>query len=65
MSIWSLTYQQSVLKQYHSDKHFSEFWYLLISKTTNNKRKTLKSKKKKNTKKNEPYTEVDNYKKMK
>ena len=25
MSIRSLTYQQSVLKRYHSDKHFSEF----------------------------------------
>ena len=25
MSIWSLTYQQSVFKRYHSDKHFSEF----------------------------------------
>ena len=24
-SIWSLTYQQSVFKRYHSDKHFSEF----------------------------------------
>ena len=26
MSIWSLTYQQSVFKRYHSDKHFSEFY---------------------------------------
>jgi len=25
MSIWSLTYQQSVFKRYHSDIHFSEF----------------------------------------
>ena len=25
MSIWALTYQQSVFKHYHSDKHFSEF----------------------------------------
>jgi len=25
MSIWSLTYQQSVFKRYHSYKHFSEF----------------------------------------
>jgi len=25
MSISSLTYQQSVFKRYHSDKHFSEF----------------------------------------
>jgi len=25
MSIWSLTYQQSLFKRYHSDKHFSEF----------------------------------------
>ena len=25
MSVWSLTYQQSVFKRYHSDKHFSEF----------------------------------------
>ena len=25
MSIWSPTYQQSVFKRYHSDKHFSEF----------------------------------------
>ena len=24
MSIWSLTYQQSVFKRYHSDKHFSD-----------------------------------------
>ena len=24
-SIWSLTYQQSVFKRYHSEKHFSEF----------------------------------------
>jgi len=28
MSIWSLTYQQSVFKHYHSDKHFSEFYNL-------------------------------------
>jgi len=27
MSIWSLTYQQSVFKRYHSDKHFSEFYF--------------------------------------
>ena len=26
MSIWSLTYQQSVFKRYYSDKHFSEFF---------------------------------------
>jgi len=26
MSMWSLIYQQSVLKRYHSDKHFSEFY---------------------------------------
>jgi len=25
MSIWSLTYQESLFKRYHSDKHFSEF----------------------------------------
>ena len=25
ISIWSLTYQQSVFKRYHGDKHFSEF----------------------------------------
>jgi len=25
MSTWSLTYQQSVLKRDHSDKHLSEF----------------------------------------
>jgi len=25
MSIWSLTYRQSVFKRYHSHKHFSEF----------------------------------------
>jgi len=25
MSTWSLTYQQSVFKRYHSDNHFSEF----------------------------------------
>ena len=25
ISIWSLTYQQSIFKHYHSDKHFSEF----------------------------------------
>jgi len=24
MSVWSLTYQQSVFQRYHSDKHFSE-----------------------------------------
>ena len=26
MSIWSLTYQQSVFKRCHSDKQFSEFY---------------------------------------
>jgi len=26
MSIWSLTYQQSVFKHYHSDKHLSQFY---------------------------------------
>ena len=26
MSIWSLTYQQSAFKRYHSNKHFSEFY---------------------------------------
>jgi len=26
MSMWSLTYQQSISKHYHSDKHFSEFY---------------------------------------
>jgi len=26
MSIWSLTYQQSIFKLYYSDKHFSEFY---------------------------------------
>ena len=26
MSAWSLTYQQSVFKGYHSDKHLSEFY---------------------------------------
>jgi len=26
MDIWSLTYQQSVCKRYHSDKHFSDFY---------------------------------------
>ena len=26
MSIWSLTYQQSVFKRYHSDKHLLEFY---------------------------------------
>ena len=26
MSTWSLSYQQSVLKQYHSNKHFSAFY---------------------------------------
>jgi len=26
MSTWSLTYQQSVFKQYHSYKHLSEFY---------------------------------------
>ena len=26
MSIWSLTYQQSVFKHYQSGKHFSEFY---------------------------------------
>jgi len=26
MFIWSLTYQQSALKRYHSDKHFLEFY---------------------------------------
>ena len=26
MSIWSLTYQQSVFKRYHSDIHLSEFY---------------------------------------
>jgi len=25
MSIWSLTYQQSVFQRYHNDKHFSEY----------------------------------------
>ena len=25
MSIWSLTYQQSIFKRYHTDRHFSEF----------------------------------------
>jgi len=25
MSIWQLTYKQSVFKRYHSDKHLSEF----------------------------------------
>ena len=25
MSIWSLTYQQSVFERYHSDKYFWEF----------------------------------------
>ena len=24
--MWSLTYQQSVFKRYHSDKHLSEFY---------------------------------------
>jgi len=28
MPMWSLTYQQSVFKCYHTDKHFSEFLYL-------------------------------------
>ena len=26
MDIWSLTYQQSACKRYHSDKHFSDFY---------------------------------------
>jgi len=26
MSIWSLTYQQSVFKRYHSDKHLSQLY---------------------------------------
>ena len=26
MSIWSLTYQQSVFKRYHNDRHLSEFY---------------------------------------
>ena len=26
MSIWSLTYQPSEFKRYHSDKYFSEFY---------------------------------------
>ena len=26
MSVWSLTYEQSAFTQYHSNKHFSEFY---------------------------------------
>ena len=33
MSVWSLTYQQSVFKRYHSNKRFSEF-YEMAAKTS-------------------------------
>ena len=32
MSIWSLIYQQSIFKRYHSDQHFSEFFYNMAAK---------------------------------
>jgi len=37
MSIWSLTYQQSVFKRYHSDKHSQRFYLQDVGKNQLNK----------------------------